>query len=130
MPDPMMNIGPAGNAAGGASAPPDGTSGTGASPATMPVANEGIKATARAGVANLTSKLFLLAAAFGAGSEEAEHITKAIQALNKVASPRDMSVGLMNAEQQKAQMAQRQNQQNMLAMQRMQQQTPPMPQAA
>lgn len=82
--------------------------------------------------------LHLLAAAFG-GGEEAEHITKAIQSLSRVATQRDMSPGLLNADAQKAAMQARAGQMNNIAAMRqmghggapaMGQVTPPPQQAA
>lgn len=102
----------AGAQPGGPQPPP----GSGTSPATMPVGNEGIKAAAITRVANIASMLHLLAAAFGPGSDEAREITSAIRLLEKVARPSSQSPGLMSADMQKMAAQSRANQQNAASM--------------
>ena len=100
----------------GASAPPAPGMGTGASPATQPAGNRGIQAAAMARIGNVVQMLHVIAAALGPSNEAEKHVMQAITALSKAVPAGAASEGLLRADLQKMQMAQRQNQANAMAM--------------
>ncbi len=119
MPDPAAASGGGGSPPGGApgaAMPAQPGPGTGAGPATQPVANRGIQAAALARIGNVVQMLHMIAAALGPGHEAEKAVMTAITSLSKAVPPGAASEGLMRADLQKLAMQQRQNTGNVMAM--------------
>ena len=94
--------------AGGSAAPPPQGQATGATPATMPVPNQGHEAAALAAIAVLVQRLQTMLAVLPAGSDLARDVREAVNKLAKHVPPGAVSQGVQLTEAQKQLMQQRQ----------------------